>query len=54
MGEIMRSFGTIRDSKKREPVNQTTIKLSIEGWSPDDDDFLFIELKVKYNKEDFV
>lgn len=54
MGEIMRIFGTIRDSKKREPVKQTTIKLSIEGWSPDDYDFLFIKLKVKYNNEDFV
>ena len=31
MGEIMRIYGTIRDSKNREPVKQGTIKLSIEG-----------------------
>ena len=27
----MRIYGTIWDSKNREPVKQTTIKLSIEG-----------------------
>jgi len=31
MGEIMRIYGTIRNSKNREPVKQATIKLSIEG-----------------------
>lgn len=33
MGEIMRIFGTIRDSKKRKPVKQATIKLSIDDWN---------------------
>ena len=31
MSEIMRIYGTFRDSKNREPVKQANIKLSIEG-----------------------